>query len=233
MNNSRLQLKIKERLNKIDSKDYDNFETWQLAEAYNKAQIEWVRRQLHGNNIFKEGNEQSIRRVDDLQNLIQVKEYSGIDKGLYTELSPIPSDYMQFERVSIQGNKDNCKGRSFKVYQGQEGDIDELLSDNNTKPSFEWGETFCTLANNTIKVFTNSQFELVNSKLTYYRLPKPIQIKGDIDLDTGSTYTKDQICEFKDDIIELIIDEACSILAGDIESMNQYQRNTQGAERNN
>ena len=39
--------------------------------------------------------------------------------------------------------------------------------------------------------------------------------------------------EFKDDIIELIIDEAASILAGDIESGNQFSRGTEGAERNN
>ena len=41
------------------------------------------------------------------------------------------------------------------------------------------------------------------------------------------------ISEFKDDIVELIIDEAVSILAGDIESGNQYSRGQQEAERNN
>jgi hypothetical protein len=40
-------------------------------------------------------------------------------------------------------------------------------------------------------------------------------------------------CEFKDDIIELIIDEAVSIIAGDIESGNQFSRGTDTAERNN
>ena len=34
-------------------------------------------------------------------------------------------------------------------------------------------------------------------------------------------------------LIELIIDEAASILAGDIESTNQFSRGTEGAERNN
>jgi len=40
-------------------------------------------------------------------------------------------------------------------------------------------------------------------------------------------------CEFKDDIIELLIDETVSILAGDIESTSQFGRGTEGAERNN
>jgi hypothetical protein len=49
----------------------------------------------------------------------------------------------------------------------------------------------------------------------------------------GSISAVNVICEFKDDIVEILIDEACSILAGDIESMNQYQREKQNATLNN
>ena len=38
MNNATIQLKIKQRLNKLDSSDYDNIEAWQLIEAFNKGQ---------------------------------------------------------------------------------------------------------------------------------------------------------------------------------------------------
>ena len=51
MNNDTLQLKLKQRLNKLDSQDYDNIEPWQMIEAFNKAQLEWCRRNLHGNNL--------------------------------------------------------------------------------------------------------------------------------------------------------------------------------------
>ena len=70
MNNNTLQLKIKQRLNKLDSNDYDNIEKWQIVEAFNKAQKDWCRRQLHGTNQKSEGDEQSIRRIDDLQILL-------------------------------------------------------------------------------------------------------------------------------------------------------------------
>ena len=43
----------------------------------------------------------------------------------------------------------------------------------------------------------------------------------------------DKEMKIKDDIIEIIIDEAASILAGDIESGNQFSRGSEGAERNN
>ena len=65
MNNTTLQIKFKQRLNKIASDDYDNIECWQIVEAFNKAQIEWCRRQLHGTNNYREGDEMSKRRVDD------------------------------------------------------------------------------------------------------------------------------------------------------------------------
>ena len=79
MNNTTLQVKIKQRINKIDSQDYDNIKSWELAEAFNKAQLEWCRRQLAGTNIRKEGDEMSKRRIDDLSILLTRKKLSGVD----------------------------------------------------------------------------------------------------------------------------------------------------------
>ena len=73
MNNTTLQLKIKQRLNKLDSQDYDNFECWQIVEAFNKGQVEWVRRQIQGTNITKTGDEQTRMRISDLQILLKTE----------------------------------------------------------------------------------------------------------------------------------------------------------------
>ena len=43
----------------------------------------------------------------------------------------------------------------------------------------------------------------------------------------------DVTCEFKDDVVELLIDEAVSIVAGDIELASQTIRGSQSAEKNN
>ena len=59
MENNTLLLKLKQRLNKLDSQDFDNIECWQFLEAFNKAQVEWCRRNLHGGNMYKEGDELS------------------------------------------------------------------------------------------------------------------------------------------------------------------------------
>ena len=82
MLNSTITIKVKERINKLDSQDYDNIECWMIVEAFNKAQVEWTRRQLHGINQVREGDEQSTRRKDDLQILL-VTETSKICKSSF------------------------------------------------------------------------------------------------------------------------------------------------------
>jgi hypothetical protein len=232
MLNSTITIKIKQRLNKLDSNDYDNIECWQIVEAFNKAQVEWVRRQLHGGNQYKEGDEGSTRRKDDLQVLL--KEYElklTTKKNFY--ISNVPQNYLQWKRVDIETTKDCCTNRKMIVYFAEEGDLSMLLRDAAKKPSFEWGETFATLMNNKIKIYNNEDFEISKGSFTYYKQPEKIQILNCVDPYTSLTSATEVQCEFKDDIIELLIDEAVSILAGDMESNNQFARGSANAEKNN
>jgi hypothetical protein len=232
MLNSTIEIKIKQRLNKLDSQDFDNIECWQIVEAFNKAQVEWVRRQLHGTNIFKEGDEGSTRRKDDLQVLLNRQDISLIDKEYYY-FGDIPTDYLQWKRIDVYAKKDCCNKRRMTVYFAEEADVSLLLRDTNKRPSFEWSETFATLIGNDINIYTNNEFDIESADLVYYRQPIKIQIQGCVDPYTNLQSTQNVLCEFKDDIIEVIIDEAVSILAGDMESFNQYSRGTESSERNN
>ena len=232
MLNSTIVIKVKQRINKLDSQDYDNIECWQIVEAFNKAQVEWCRRQLHGLNIVKEGDEQSTRRKDDLQVLLFNNQLSLIDKKDYFS-GDIPGNYLQFKRVDVFACKDCCEDRRMTVYLSEEGNLNQLLRDKSKKPSFDWAETFVTLINNQVHIYTNNEFDISKADLTYYRQPIKIQIQGCIDPYTNLESLVEVQSEFKDDIIEIIIDEAVSILAGDIESPVQYPRGSQTAERNN
>ena len=80
---------------------------------------------------------------------------------------------------------------------------------------------------------SNEAFNVQEANLIYYRQPVKIQVQGCVDPYTGVASPVNVQCEFKDDIVELMIDEAAAILAGDIESGNQFSRGTEGAERNN
>jgi hypothetical protein len=232
MLNSTILIKTKQRLNKLDSQDYDNLECWQVVEAFNKAQVEWARRQLHGINIVKEGDEGSTRRKDDLQVLLNTFDLSLDHQDVFYE-ADLPENYLQWKRVDTYAKKDCCDHRRMTVYLAEEGNVNLLLRDKSKQPNFEWAETFATLKGNNVNIYTNNDFELESAQLIYYRQPVKIQILNCTDPYTNVTSTQDVECEFKDDIIELIIDEAASILAGDIESGNQFSRGTQGAERNN
>jgi hypothetical protein len=232
MQNSVLVIKVKQRLNKLDSQDYDNIECWQVVEAFNKAQVEWVRRQLHGINIVKEGDEQSTRRIDDLQLLLGTINIPFIKSDI-SSYSDLPTNYLQWKRVDVTAKKGCCDDRRMSVYLAEEGNLNQLLFDEAKKPSFEWAETFATLKSNRVNVYTNNDFDISSGALTYYRQPVRIEVQGCVDPYTGTQTVTNVECEFKDDIIEVLIDEAVSVLAGDIESGNQFSRGTETAERNN
>ena len=232
MLNSTIEIKVKNRLNKLDSQDYDNIQCWQIVEAFNKAQVEWIRRQLHGTNVFKEGDEASNRRKDDLQRLLVLENLTLGKRDLYYEAS-LPGNYLAWKRVDVYANKECCDKRKMVVYLAEEDDLSLILRDKSKEPSFEWGETFATLMNNGVKIYTNDKFEIPNASLTYYRQPIRVQFLNCSDPYTGVTSTADVLCEFKDDIVELMIDDAVAIIAGDIESTNQYSRNSQSSEKNN
>lgn len=233
MNNTLLQLKVKQRLNKLASNDYDNIECWQIVEAFNKGQFDWCRRNLHGTNIVREGDEQSTTRIDDFQILLKTIIIPATDKNDYYETDLLPDNYLRWKRLSVKASNDCCKNRKMVVYLVENGDIDILLRDSNYKPSFDWAETIATLEGDRIKIYTNNEFEVAEARLTFYRYPISIQVKGCNNPGLNITSTLNVECEFKDDITEVLIDEAVKILAGDIESFNQMQRAQQSVENNN
>ena len=233
INNTTLQIKFKQRLNKLASNDYDNIECWQIIEAFNKAQIEWCRRQLHGSNVFKEGDEASKRRIDDLQPLLVRQVLTGTNNADHFEGNNWPTDYLEFKRISINATNECCTTeRSMTVYLAEEANVDIIMRDPLKRPDFEWGETFCTMQQNTVRIY-HRDFNIVSPVITYYRRPRMIEIADCVDPYTQATSGVDVICEFKDDVVELMIDEAVSIIAGDIEAVNQAMRGSQSAEKNN
>lgn len=67
--------------------------------------------------------------------------------------------------------------------------------------------------------------------LLYYKLPRKFDIEDCENYDGVLGVNSD--IEFKDDVAEIIIDEAASILAGDIEHTSAYQITSKRKEKNN
>ena len=193
MNNATLEIKIKQRLNKLDSQDYDNIQTWQIIEAFNKAQIEWCRRNLHGGNIYKEGDEASKRRIDDLQLLLTELPLAGVNEPTYFRATNFPVDeYLEFKRVSTDATSECCPDpRSMTVYLAEEANVNLILRDPLKRPDYDWAETFCTLIENEVRIYKTADFNIVNPVLTYYKKPTYIQVTGVVDPYTGLTSATD------------------------------------------
>jgi hypothetical protein len=233
MDNLTIIIKTEERLNKLSSNDYDNIEKWKIIESFNKGMSDWCRRQLHGTNSHQTGDEQSKRRIDDLQVLLRLHSLDMTKEDFFYGSTNWPEDYFEYKRVSFKGKTECCERPKFVVTLVEEANIDMFLKDPLKKPSFDWGETIVTLMNNTVKIWTNNDFEVVDAGLTYYKQPRKIEIQGVVDPYTGIISTADVICEFKDDIVELLIDESVKILSGDIEYLSSVQIADKSVESNN
>jgi hypothetical protein len=171
--------------------------------------------------------------IDDLQPILVQYQLTSTQNNNYYETELIPADYLYYKRVSVSCVSSCCPDpRPMTVYLAEMGDIDNLLSDELRKPSDVWGETFCTLSSNRIRIYTDGEFELSEPILHYFRKPVEIAFAGCASPSNGVVSLVDVPCEFKDDVVELIIDNACAILAGDIESMTQYQRAAQNSNSN-
>lgn len=238
MNNATLQIKFKERLNKIASNDYPNLECWVIAEAFTKGALQWCRRNLRAENAKQEGDEGSISRIDDLQLLItDPLMFTGfVDKGIYfqTDISQWPKDYLRYKRIILTATNECCdKPTIFTVYLGEEGNVDIYLSDPNIAPDFPWRHTFATVTGNKLNIYHNNKFSIDTCGLIYYREPIKIQIANCRDVYTNTIPTVDIECEFPDNMVELFIEEGAQILAGDMENQFQVQRLNQDVEKNN
>lgn len=233
MQNQTLLFKLKERVNKIDSLDYGNLEPSQIAEVINKGQDQWIRRQLEGINQLRAGAEGSIRKVDDLQYILNTIPAIFTDQGLYWDTA-IPADYIEWCRISASATIQcsDCCPRRLIIFMGNEADRDIYLGDTNRAPSYAWATTFSTVLNSTFRIYTNDQFELTDTSITYYRQPRRIVFANSTDPYTGLYSTVDIACEFADNIAELIIDEAAAILSGDLDAQYQQNRLQQSVEHN-
>jgi hypothetical protein len=232
MNNRLVQLKVKERLNMLDSQDDDNIECWQIAEAFNKVQIEFVRRQSQGYNLKKQGDESSKMAIDDLQPILLEVPLTAVKRDGYYETELIPANYFYFKRVRCKSVMECCDLRNLNVYLAEVANVEDMIKDEFQKPSPEWGETFTVLMGNRLRIYTNNEFDISDINLIYYRRPTDIAILGCVDLNTGNVVTINVDCEFKDDIAEILVDETVAILSGDVESFNQLSRTKQNSQSN-
>lgn len=199
-------LKMDLRLNKSANNEYDAIWSDIKEEVANKALLEWVRRQIKGKNQTQEGDEETSGKIDDLQILLKSEPLRVTKKNKFFETEKIPSDYLYYKRLTPTVKKDECPEIDIISYLSEEANVDEI---GYTQSSYDFEETTHTMINNKFRIYFDD-FDVKKATITYYRKPKKLNFNK-----------LNDIIEFKDDVCEMIIDEAVKIKASDIESLNQ------------
>lgn len=231
MNSRIASERIDTGLNKLDSRTHSWINNWHKETALNKAQNDWFRRQMHGMNVLLEGDEESRQRVDDLQHLLKSKELTFTKVGKHYATEKLPDDYRYFKRVTPTVGSGNC-ALCLKSTLVEEANVDEYLTDFMFQPSLDFEETFHTICDNKIHLYHNGDFEADKIDLKYYRNPKMIRVPEPEEEPNIDAILEEE-WEWKDDTAEVIIDEAISILAGNVEDTFHQQLSTQRVQNNN
>ena len=195
------------RLNKLGTNAHQNISYPQFINLMNKAQLHWAEERI-------KVSEADIVRTDEVQQLLkEINVSSSRVDDIYS--FNLPEDYFHFKRSYSKSKKCNTFVNNIQV---EEGNINTLLVDEFSKPSEEWGETLLTIVGNKIKIYSN--FDLVDTKLIYYRLPKLMDIAGYTSLGGPSTNIDP---EWTGSNLEEIIDLAVRIASGDIGDQLRFQ----------
>ena len=225
-------IKVKKRVNKDDTNDFDNLSLFSIIEAYNKAQLNIINLLSDGNNIFKAGIEATTKRIDNLSILINSEPLSlgKTKQGKYYISGFFPDNYMRYLSSYSLGSNGKCNEKSILHYPFEEGNIELIKRNENQNANFEWGEAPITIADNKIKVHTDDKFSIKDIFLTYMRYPVEVDIAGYVKQDGTNSTTVNP--ELPTDIVEMCIDEAVRILQGDIQNMVGLQVAGQNLQRN-
>ena len=165
---------------------------------YNKAQnkvIEWlIERKNEDDNRYL----QSIKKIDSKLEKNQTSE----DKDTFL----LKSDYFDFINLNAFATSGKCRNQRFFLKEVKSENLNNLLDDYNTKPSFKYSESFFIISDNLITLF-KEDFTFDTAYLSYYRYPKQIKLEN---LENPDSELVDEILEFDDKLIDRIITLAAS-----------------------
>lgn len=221
--------KLRQAVNKLDSQDYDNIENYVLLDYFNKCQLLYLREQLRGYNLSKDGDEGSKINLNSFQILITGLSYSytSANKKEQYYWSSLPSDYYLIKRVDITVEQEECKclSNNFRLYLAENYMCTEYYHDAMKSPSFDWRETFYTIANNELRVYYKD-FIIKDVNITYYRKPRVVEKLGEFSSFLNVVSITNVNPELPDDVVENIIQMAASHISGDIQDGMSYQIHT-------
>lgn len=121
------------------------------------------------------------RGIDDIR---YIEHLLVLDKKLTSPLQnsnhydfPLPINYMDLATAKGIASKDTCTRQDIELFEVQvDRELNEILNDEDNKPSFKWREAPYTIASNNISVYTDNTFSIDEVLISYYRYPTQIAL---------------------------------------------------------
>jgi hypothetical protein len=160
---------------------------------YNAAQDRYLE------NVLDKRNDDGIRVISKL--LVVDKPLGKVgDKKTHSSFS-LPKDYFDHAGAWAEATKGGCSDR-IKLFEIKSEDVEEGFPDANSEPSFEYRESFYHAASDEFIVY-RKDFKVDKVFLTYYRLPRKVDIGGYIHMD--NTPSSDIDPELPDRAVDKIL----------------------------
>lgn len=203
------------KLNKIATNSHQNIAVEDKILALNEAQLMLIKKKV-ALSPSGSGFDSSKSRYDDLQVLVvphttlpAIEESNPGIKSFKSRLNGLPGQYMYFVDAYFLCTKGNCGQHRVSGFRIKHADLQPILRNTNTAPSFEYQEIPVTVTADWLYGYTDGTFSIDSCHLSYLRYPSKIDIEGYIDFDGLPSLNTD--CELplhlKDELVDIAIQQ--------------------------
>lgn len=95
----------------------------------------------------------------------------------------LPDDYFQIYGSYSLVDRGPCTKIRIANFEKKPANLVPILSDEDSKPSFDYQEAPFVLANNNVRIYFDSDYTIGESFLNYYRIPRKIDMEGYVGFD--------------------------------------------------
>lgn len=214
-----LLYKIDLRLNKVAALEHQIIPLENKILALNEAQLRLVKLKMNPNNPLGLGLDSFKKRYEDLEVLIESQsdhplKLVEMDKVLNrwsADLSLLSPEYMFYIDSYFIASKGKCVDKVIYVNKDlvKHSDVITLLINSNYKPSFEYEESFCSISELQLSIYTDGTFTPDKIYVSYVRYPQKIDYPGYVKFDgTSSTKVDSELPEYlEDELLNLTVQE--------------------------
>jgi hypothetical protein len=221
-----LLYKLDMKLNKVAALEHQVIPLENKILSLNEAQLKMIKVKMDFNNPLGLGLDSFKKRYEDLETIIEDAADHPLTLSLTdprinewsADLDLLVPNYMFFVDSYIVANKGECLNKVIYVNRGltKHADVLTLLVNTSYRPSFEYEETFSTIAGQIYHIYTDGTFTPTTAYISYVRYPAYIDYPGYVHFDgTVSIHTD---CELHNYLEDELLNYAVEELAMDTEN---------------